>query len=196
MTLFFLLSALSFIIGSVPVGVVIAGIKGVDLRKVGSGNIGATNVLRAMGKIPAILTLAGDMLKGVVPVIAGRYFFDNPAIVWVIGLSAILGHNFSIFLGFKGGKGVATSIGVILVYSPVAGAITIAAWLVTAFITRYSSMGAMIAFGILPLSIYLFDYSAEKVIISVMIAVLLMLRHAGNIKRLIEGTESKIGVRT
>ncbi len=191
----FLLIILSFIVGSIPVGMIIARIKGVDLKKVGSGNIGATNVLRTMGKGSAIITLIGDITKGVIPVIAGKYFIGNIAMEGIIGLSAILGHNFSIFLGFRGGKGVATSIGVLLIYSPMAAIITIALWLITVLATRYSSLGAIISFGVLPICIYLFDYSTEKLITSIMITTLLILRHTANITRLINGTETKIGMR-
>lgn len=190
-----LLAALSFLIGSIPVGAVIAGIRGIDLKSVGSGNIGATNVLRAVGKLPALLTLLGDMAKGAIPVLVARHFGGDILLQGIVGLAAIFGHNFSIFLSFKGGKGVATSLGALLVYSPVAGLITVGLWLVTAAATRYSSLGAIVSFTLLPVTIYLFDYFFEKMVICVIIAVLLMIRHTGNIKRLINGTESKIGVK-
>lgn len=194
---FALLFALAFVLGSVPVGQIIARIKGIDLRKVGSGNIGATNVLRAMGKAPAILTLLGDVIKGVAAVAAGKYVFPGePAMVGIIGLAVIAGHIFSIFLGFKGGKGVATGFGVILVYSPKVALITLVIWLAVAFITRYSSLGAIAAVLLLPVNLYIFDFTREKLIISVMITLLLMIRHLDNIGRLIKGTESRIGGKT
>ena len=190
-----LLIIFCFIMGSIPFGVVIARLHGVDLKKVGSGNIGATNVLRTMGKGPAILTLAGDVLKGALAVVAGKYFLNNLTMEGIIGISAILGHNFSPFLGFRGGKGVATSIGVLLIYSPKVAMVTIILWLAVIVITRYSSLGAIVSFGVLPFSIYLFDYTQEKLIISLLITFLLILRHADNIKRLIQGKETKIGER-
>ncbi|GAB4407988.1 MAG: glycerol-3-phosphate 1-O-acyltransferase PlsY [Thermodesulfovibrionales bacterium] len=185
----------AFIIGSIPFGVIIARVKGIDLRKVGSGNIGATNVLRALGRGPAVLTLFGDILKGTLSVAIGRYLSVGPVYEGVMGLSAILGHNFSLFLGLRGGKGVATSIGVLLLYSPMAALITVILWLVAVFITRYSSLGALISFGLLPINIYLFDYTKEKLIVGGAITALLILRHAVNIKRLVKGIEPRIGER-
>lgn len=193
--IFLILTVIAFIIGSVPFGLLIARLKGVDLRKTGSGNIGATNVLRAVGKVPALLTLAGDILKGTIAVALGGYFLDNLLMKGIVGLAAIAGHNFSLFLGFKGGKGVATSIGVLILFAPKAALITLALWLGVALMTRYSSLGAIVSFGLLPLNIYLFDYTKEKLIISVIIASLLLFRHSANIKRLLNGSESRIGER-
>ena len=169
--------------------------KGVDLKRVGSGNIGATNVLRTMGKGPAVITLIGDIMKGVVPVIAGIYVFHDLAVEGVLGLTAVLGHNFSLFLRFKGGKGVATSIGVLLAYSPKVALVTVVLLLGVIVITRYSSLGALLSFSVLPLTMYLLDYTREKMIVSLIMSALLILRHADNIKRLLLGTESKIGKR-
>lgn len=194
MKLFFLI-LFGFIIGSIPFGVIIAKAYGVNLKEVGSGNIGATNVLRTMGKGPAILTLVGDVMKGTLAVMAGKYLMNNITMEGIVGISAILGHNFSVFLGFRGGKGVATSIGVLLFYSPKVAIITVVLWLAVIVITRYSSMGAIVSFGVLPFSVYLFDYTKEKLLISVMITILLIFKHADNIKRLMKGTESKIGER-
>lgn len=185
----------SFVLGSVPFGVVLARMKGVDLKRVGSGNIGATNVLRTMGKGPAVITLIGDIMKGVVPVIAGIYVFHDLAVEGVLGLTAVLGHNFSLFLRFKGGKGVATSIGVLLAYSPKVALVTVVLLLGVIVITRYSSLGALLSFSVLPLTMYLLDYTREKMIVSLIMSALLILRHADNIKRLLLGTESKIGKR-
>ncbi|MDI6801145.1 MAG: glycerol-3-phosphate 1-O-acyltransferase PlsY [Thermodesulfovibrionales bacterium] len=201
----------SFILGSIPTGLLIAKAKGVDLRKVGSGNIGATNVMRAVGKEAALFTLIGDIAKGAIPVAIGKALFhfgfeisdlgflqsainnQQSAIEGILGVSAILGHNFSVFMKFRGGKGVATSIGVLLIFSPYAGLFTITLWLLTAKWTRYSSLSAIVAFGLLPLTMYMLDYSREKMTTAVVIAVLLLIRHTANIKRLIQGTESKIG---
>lgn len=190
------LMILSFLIGSIPTGLLIARTKGIDLRKVGSGNIGATNVLRAVGKEAALFTLIGDIAKGVLPVAIGKFFGLGIFDAGILGISSILGHNFSLFLKFKGGKGVATSIGVLLAFSPHVALLTITIWLLTARWTRYSSLSALIAFGLLPLSIYMLDYSKEKMIIAVVIAGLIFVRHTANIKRLMQGTESKIGEKT
>lgn len=201
----------AFLIGSVPTGAIIARLKGVDLRKVGSGNIGATNVLRALGKEAALITLFGDIAKGVIPVFISRYFLSDadirlthfagldtlitkPRILLegIVGLFAILGHNFSIFLKFKGGKGVATSLGVILAMSPHVAIITVTIWMFTLARSGYSSLSALISFGLLPLTIYIADRVTEKIIIAAVIACLIFIRHIPNIKRLINGTESRI----
>ena len=209
----------SFVLGSIPFGVIIAKAKGVDLKKIGSGNIGATNVLRSLGKGAALLTLLGDMMKGTAAVAIARAFVSDPgfyasyasgggagilqsitsnpqaAIEGLVGLSAILGHNFSMFLRFRGGKGVATSLGVLVIYSPQVAILTLIIWLVAALITKYSSLGAIISFGLLPVNVFLFDPVRIKVLISAMIALLILVRHIGNIESLIKGTERKIGER-
>lgn len=181
--------------GSMPVGLVVAKVKGVDLRKVGSGNIGATNVLRALGKVPALITLSGDMFKGFIPVLLSTYILDDPLTHGIVGLFAILGHDFSLFLRFRGGKGVATSIGVILAYAPIVSIITILLWITVVFMTRYSSMGAIVSFILFPINIYIFDYTHEKFLISILITLLLLFKHRENIGRLLSGKEPKIGER-
>ncbi len=190
-----MLVVFAFLMGSVPFGVIVARFKGVDLKRVGSGNIGATNVLRAMGRGPAILTLSGDVMKGALSVAVGKYFLNDPLMLGIVGLSSILGHNFSVFLRFRGGKGVATTAGVLLVYSPKIAAVTVALWLVVIIVTRYSSLGAVIGFGVLPASMYLLDHTQEKMIVSFLMSGLIIFRHAGNIDRLIHGKERKIGKR-
>lgn len=191
----YLISLISFVMGSIPVGLIVARVKGVDLRKVGSGNIGATNVLRTMGKGPALITLAGDMLKGFVPVVLSNYILNDTLSAGLVGFAAILGHDFSLFLRFKGGKGVATSIGVLLAYSPVVAIFTVLLWIVVVFMSRYSSMGAIVAFLLLPVNIYVFDYSQEKFVIGLLMTLLLLFKHSENIKRLLSGREPRIGER-
>jgi glycerol-3-phosphate acyltransferase PlsY len=191
---YILLLIVSFIIGSVPFGIIIAKSKGINLKKVGSGNIGATNVLRSLGKWPAVLTLLGDILKGTAAVAIGRYFGAGPVYEGLVGFSAILGHNFSIFLGFRGGKGVATSLGVLSFYSPQTALFTLIIWLVTVMITKYSSMGALVSFGFLPINILLFD-DKRKLFVAILITILIFIRHTDNIQRLIKGTERRIGQR-
>lgn len=191
---FLLLSLFAFIVGSIPTGLIIAKNRGVDIQKIGSGNIGATNVLRTTGKWPALLTLAGDILKGVIAVLAARYLYPGPFIEGVIGVVAVLGHNFSLFLKFRGGKGVATSIGVLCVYSPQTALITIIIWLMTVLVSRYSSLGALVSFGVLPLNIYLFD-TGEKLPAALLLTVIMFIRHRDNISSLLKGTERKVGKR-
>ncbi|OGW52754.1 MAG: acyl-phosphate glycerol 3-phosphate acyltransferase [Nitrospirae bacterium RBG_13_43_8] len=184
----------AFIMGSIPVGMLVAKAKGVDLKKVGSGNIGATNVLRSLGKGLSALTLIGDMLKGTLAVALGRYFGLGTFYEGIIGFSAILGHNFSVFLGFRGGKGVATSLGVFILYSPRTALITFVIWIAVVITTKYSSLGALISFGLLPLNIILFD-SKEKFPVALLVTLLILIRHTDNIQRLMKGTERKIGER-
>ena len=189
-----LFSLLAYLLGSVPAGLIIAKRRGVDLHKEGSGNIGATNVLRTAGKGAAVLTLIGDALKGTVAALIGRYFFPgNFYAEGAVGLCAILGHDFSLFLKFKGGKGVATSLGVLSIYSPLGGLFTVIIWLMTVLITKYSSLGALISFGVLPVGVLLFD-AKEKFPLAFLFTALLFIRHKDNIKRLAAGRENRIGV--
>jgi acyl phosphate:glycerol-3-phosphate acyltransferase len=186
-----------FVLGSVPFGIIVAKAKGVDLKKVGSGNIGATNVLRSLGKLPALLTLFGDILKGTLAVALGRYVFDDPLSEGLAGLAAIFGHNFSIFLSFRGGKGVATSFGVLLLYLPVPALVTLITWVAVAFLSKYSSMGAIVSFGLLPVSVILLEPAEPvKFYISLVVGLLILVRHKGNIGRLLQGKERKIGHRS
>jgi len=203
--LLYLIIPAGFIIGSIPFGILATKNKGVDLRTTGSRNIGATNVLRAAGKLPALLTLVGDVLKGIVPVMICNYIITHIAAdaelisaakdFWggVAGLSAIAGHIFSIFLSFKGGKGVATGLGVLIAYSPVTAGITLFIWIAVAVVTRYSSLAAIAAVALLPVTFAFSDFSWNKILFSVLFAILIISRHKENIKRLIDGRESKIG---
>jgi glycerol-3-phosphate acyltransferase PlsY len=191
----FLLSAVAFLLGSIPTGMVIAGARGIDLKRQGSGNIGATNVLRTAGRGAGLLTLLGDGLKGALAVLIARHYNVGIFYEGIIGICAVLGHNFSLFLKFRGGKGVATSIGVLSIYSPQTGLITIIIWLMTVLITRYSSLGALVSFGILPFSAFVVDSHAKLPVFAVM-ALMVFIRHKDNIVRLMSGTETKIGGRS
>ncbi len=184
---------IGYLMGSVPFGLLIARLKGVDLRSVGSGNIGATNVLRGVGKWPAIFTLLGDILKGAAAVALGKLMGLDVLGQGLMGLAAVIGHDFSVVLGFKGGKGVATSLGLALAYSPEAGLSTIAFWLITAVAKRYSSLAAVVSFALFPAAVFIFERDPAKTAVACAAAVLIMIRHSGNIKRLLEGRERKIG---
>jgi glycerol-3-phosphate acyltransferase PlsY len=182
----------SFLLGSVPTGLIVARARGIDLRKSGSGNIGATNVLRTTGKGAALLTLAGDILKGVVAATAAAHFLSGrPGYEGLVGLCSVLGHDFSIFLGFRGGKGVATSLGVLSIYAPQACLFTTIIWIMTVVLTRYSSLGALVSFGLLP--IVMLFVAKEQLPVALCITALLFFQHRGNISRLIRGTEPKVG---
>lgn len=184
-----LLSLAAVMIGSIPTGLLIAKAKGIDIRSAGSGNIGATNVMRTVGKSSALWTLIGDMAKGIIPVVIGRLLNIPQNELAVVGMSAILGHNFSIFLKFRGGKGVATSLGVLLAYSPYVGLCTAAVWLVVMKWSKTSSLSALSAFAALPVIFFILDNTNLNMIFSLLITLLIFIRHTDNIRRLIKGEE-------
>ncbi|NTU41785.1 MAG: glycerol-3-phosphate 1-O-acyltransferase PlsY [Nitrospirales bacterium] len=195
---------LSFVIGSIPTGFLIGKAKGIDLRTVGSGNIGSTNAMRVLGKEAALMTLIGDMAKGAIAVGLAQSVtrfgllplsLDPIVFQGLMGIASIMGHSFSVFLRFKGGKGVATGLGVLLVFSPYVALFTATIWLMTVKWTRISSLSALIAFGILPGSFYLIDYSQDKVRIALAITLLVYVRHTDNIKRLFKGEEKRMGAK-
>jgi glycerol-3-phosphate acyltransferase PlsY len=167
----------------------------VNLREAGSRNIGATNVLRSVGRKEAVLTLVGDLLKGTSAVAAGRALGVGPFYEGAMGLAAVVGHDFSLFLRFRGGKGVATSIGVMVIYAPLAGLMTVLVWLATVAATRVSSVGALAAFALLPVLVAALGYPGEKLVFSVIISALLVVKHKDNIKRLLQGREGRVDER-
>ncbi len=186
---------LSYLLGAVPFGLLFSRLfSNVDVRTVGSGNIGATNVLRAAGKKAAALTLVADCLKGLLPVLVVKFLFHDDALVSLSGAAAILGHNFPVYLGFKGGKGVATSYGVILAVAPLIGLACLAVWLLAAFVWRYSSLSALLSFAFYPAITFIMRTDSKPLaLLSLFIFGMAYLRHRENIKRLIAGTEPKIG---
>jgi glycerol-3-phosphate acyltransferase PlsY len=188
---------LAYLLGAVPFGLIFSKVfSRVDVRNVGSGNIGATNVLRAAGKTAALLTLLADALKGYLPVLAATLIFRDDVITALTGAAAILGHNFPIYLKFKGGKGVATSYGVVLAVSPWTGFIILLIWPVAAFIWGYSSLSALISMAFYPVLTFFTTISpASKPLglLSLFVFGIIYYRHRENIKRLIAGTEPKIG---
>lgn len=189
-----ILSVIAFVLGSLPTGLLVAKARGIDPRKAGSGNIGATNILRTAGRGPALLTLTGDVLKGAMAVVLARYFDVGIFYEGIIGFFAVLGHNFSVFLKFRGGKGVATSIGMLSIYSPQTGLFAIIIWLMTALITRYSSLAALVSFGLLPIGVLILD-TREKLPVICLMSLMIFIRHRENIIRIIRGTEPKVGAR-
>jgi len=189
----YLLAALAagYALGAVPFGLLLTRLAGLgDLRRIGSGNIGATNVLRAGSKWLAALTLLLDGGKGAAAVLLGGLYGPDMAIVAALG--AFLGHLFPVWLGFRGGKGVATAVGLLLAFSWQAGLLSFAVWLAVVFVTRYSSLGALFATSAAP---FLCAWLATPQITEFIsfVALVIWVRHAGNIRRLIQGTESRIG---
>ncbi len=185
--------ALGYLLGSVPFGMLMAKVFGLgDLRKMGSGNIGATNVLRAGNRAAAAATLLLDVLKGAVPVwIAAGWGPDAAALA---ACGAVIGHMFPVWLGFRGGKGVATFLGIVLALSWPAGLICLAAWIGMAAVTRYSSVGGLSAAAAGPLTLWAFG-RLEAVVLVAILAILVWVRHHENISRLARGREPKIGAK-
>lgn len=184
----------SYLLGAIPFGLVIARAMGAgDIRKMGSGNIGATNVLRTTGKIGGIITLLFDAIKGLIPVLIAKSWWGIDSWTLLVALAAILGHNYPIYLKFKGGKGVATSLGIIIALWPYIGLAVIGIWLTSVIIWRYSSLAALISFGLLPILISLSERNIQFFYFSVLISVMIFYRHIENIKRLLAGKEKKAG---
>jgi len=184
----------SYLLGSIPTGIVISRIFGKgDPRKAGSGNIGATNVGRTSGKLAGVLTLLGDVLKGALPVIVTFQIMPESLLVSLVGLAAFLGHLFPVYLGFKGGKGVATGLGVMVVICPLATLLSAAVFALAAYLKRYVSLASMVAAAMLPVFMSFFPRGRNYVGMGVVVAVLIIWKHKDNIKRLVAGTENRIG---
>jgi glycerol-3-phosphate acyltransferase PlsY len=193
----YLLYALAgYLVGSVSTAIITCKLMGLeDPRSVGSNNPGATNVLRHGGKKAAIITLIGDMLKGLVPVIAVTMIEPAAAAIAITGLGAFLGHVFPVYYGFKGGKGVATYYGVLLGFSWMAGIAALLIWLLTAFVSKISSLSALFSALSAPFILWYSSHSPELTVILGLMTALLFWRHRSNIRNIIEGKEHKIGVK-
>ncbi|MGF1593470.1 MAG: glycerol-3-phosphate 1-O-acyltransferase PlsY [Kiloniellaceae bacterium] len=190
----YLLAALAsgYLLGSIPFGLVLTRMAGLgDVRQIGSGNIGATNVLRTGRKGLAAATLLLDGGKGAAAVLIAKLW--GPDMALVAGFGAVIGHLFPVWLGFKGGKGVATTLGVLLGLSPLLGAASCLVWLIVAFVTRYSSLAALVAVAAAPLVSWFLLADLQMVELTAALAALVWLRHHENIRRLLSGQESKIG---
>jgi acyl phosphate:glycerol-3-phosphate acyltransferase len=200
--IFVLFAVVSYMLGAIPFGLIAARMKGVDIRKTGSGNIGATNVFRSVGKTLGIITFVLDMLKGFGPAWflprAATLMFATPEaqalpLGLVCGRAAIAGHNWPVYLGFKGGKGIATSAGVLLGIAPLAVGAGVIVWIVVFLLTRYVSVGSILAAVAVALSSWWF-YSKDEMLRPValtILAALAVFRHKENIRRLLHGTENR-----
>ena len=189
----YFLIILAYFIGSISTAIVTCKIMGkVDPRTVGSKNPGATNVLRYAGKKAAFFTLLGDVLKGLIPVLIGHSFGLEWQWLGLIGIAAFLGHIYPIYYGFKGGKGVATAIGVYLGLHPVVGLVIILTWMISALIFNVSSLSALIAALLAPLYFFWVTNSLNLFIILIVMTVIIYWRHRTNIVEIIDGTEDKI----
>ena len=202
----------AYLLGSIPTGYLVARAKGVDIRTVGSGNIGATNAFRVLGKPAGVFVLLADALKGFAAVAVIVHFYQElhdllpgvftveaitrPELLWnlgvVAGLCAVLGHNYTCWLKFKGGKGIATSAGVYFALAPLAVSIALALWIVLFVVTRYVSIASLAAAIGLPTAVWLTKESVLLGIVTTGLGVLAIYKHKGNIQRLLAGTESRV----
>jgi glycerol-3-phosphate acyltransferase PlsY len=181
----------AYLLGSIPTGLLLAKAAGVDIRNSGSGNIGATNVYRTMGRTVGILTLVGDCLKGLAPVLLAKYLHLPVNWIAAIGLAAFLGHVYTIFLGFKGGKGVATALGVFLGISPLAVLGALLIFVAVVWKWRYISLGSILAALAMPGFVAVLDPRPALVLMTMTISALVIWKHRENIGRLKAGTENR-----
>jgi len=183
----------TYLVTAVPTGILLARIMGFeDVRQKGSGNIGATNVYRVAGKLPGILTLFGDVIKGVLPLLViTSWLGPTPGQLGLLALIAIIGHCYPVYLGFRGGKGVATALGIFLVLAPKAVLLAAILFILTVAISRFISLGSVLAALSMPILVLFLGHPKEIVVSSLCIAVLIVWRHRVNLRRLLDGTENR-----
>ena len=183
----------AYLLGSVPTGYILGLRAGIDVRKAGSGNVGATNVARVVGKAQGIATLIADALKGFIPVfVAGQVNLGSKAAA-LAGTAAFLGHLYPLFLGFRGGKGVATALGVFIGIAPLPTLVLIGVFAAVLLSTRIVSLSSMVAAAAAPVTLYGFSYPSEVIGAGAFLAIMIVWRHRSNIKRLLDGEEPKFG---
>jgi glycerol-3-phosphate acyltransferase PlsY len=189
-----LLTLLGYLFGSVSAAIVVCRLMRLpDPRTEGSGNPGATNVLRVGGKKAAAITLLGDLLKGTIPILIARAITNDPATLALVGAAAFFGHLYPVFFGFQGGKGVATGLGVLLGWHWAAFLLTVLTWLVVARLGKISSLAALTAFLLAPLYVWLLTSAPELVTATAVLTISTFWRHRSNISKILAGTESRIG---
>lgn len=188
-------AVLGYLAGSVPIAFVMARMRGIDLRAAGSRNLGAANVLRTAGVAPAVVVLFGDAAKGALAVVGVNALTNDLSAVAAAGLAAVAGHVFPVWLGFRGGKGVATAAGAFSVLAPLPTITAVVAFIVTVLLTRFVSAGSIVASLVLPIISGMTASPAPVVAASVVAAVLIVSRHRGNLGRIVRGTERRIGMK-
>lgn len=181
----------AYLIGSIPTGLLLGKAFGVDIRTTGSGNIGATNVYRTLGRKVGVMTLVGDCLKGLIPVLVAKHLGLPDLGLAAIGLAAFLGHVYTVFLGFKGGKGVATALGVFLGLSPLSVLLALAVFVGVLLKWRYVSLGSIVAAAAMPVIVAVLDQRLIMVAVTAVISCVVIQKHRENIRRLQAGTENK-----
>jgi acyl phosphate:glycerol-3-phosphate acyltransferase len=185
----------SYLLGSIPTGYIVGALAGVDIRKAGSGNVGATNVARVLGKTRGLLTLIVDVGKGFIPVfVAGRLGLSHTAVA-LVAILAFLGHLYPVFLKFQGGKGVATALGALLALAPVATVILMVVFALVAVSSRLVSLSSIVAALAAPITLWSLSYSPTVIATGIFFAVMILARHRDNIRRLFAGTEPRFGSR-
>ncbi len=193
----FLLLIFAYLLGSIPTGILLAkAFSDVDPRTQGSGNIGATNVYRTAGKKLGVITLLGDILKGLIPVIVARNALDSYFWVGAVALAAFLGHLYPIFLKFKGGKGIATGLGAFLALAPLSAALSFLVFLAVVYKWRLISLGSLTATAAFPVFLAVLDRHKIFLPFAIVIGILIFYRHRENIERLLAGRENKLGQKT
>ncbi|NMA66017.1 MAG: glycerol-3-phosphate 1-O-acyltransferase PlsY [Clostridiaceae bacterium] len=191
-------AVIGYLLGSINTSIIVGKIFfRTDVRKHGSGNAGATNTLRTLGKGAAIAVVIGDFLKGALACIIGRIVAGEmmPEVYageYLGGMLAVIGHNWPVYFGFRGGKGVMTSFAIVMMFSPLAGLICLAVFIIIVALTRYVSLGSIMAAAIFPLVVFLLGEPLLMTVVSIFLALLIIVRHSSNIKRLIEGNEKKL----
>ncbi|MEW5693180.1 MAG: glycerol-3-phosphate 1-O-acyltransferase PlsY [Candidatus Hydrogenedentota bacterium] len=181
----------SYLVGSIPAGYIYGRLMGIDIKKEGSGNVGATNVMRVLGRKAGIAVLFFDILKGFIPVELGSLYFRNEGIIIICGILSIIGHMYPVWLGFRGGKGVATSCGVFIALVPGVVLMGFIVFVITVIFTRFVSVGSIIISIFVPVCIFL-EGKIILGIFSVIVGAIIIYRHKENIKRILEGRENKI----
>ena len=187
---------IGYFLGTIPTGYLVARLRGVNIQDVGSGNIGATNVLRALGVLPAVIVVILDPLKGAVAALIPTLLGADAWTIALTGLAAVLGNNFNILLRLRGGKGIATSIGVFLVIDPMTSLLCLTIGLFTILISRYVSLGSLVGIFSLPLFVLAGgSYLVPHLFLAICLTLLAIFRHRENIRRLLNGTERRLGER-
>lgn len=186
---------IGYFLGTIPSGYLVAKLHGVNIQQVGSGNIGATNVLRALGVVPAIIVVILDPLKGALATLLPLALGLGPWAVALTGLAVVVGNNFNVLLGLRGGKGIATSIGVFLVLSPLVTLFSIVLGVFTILVSRYVSLGSLVGMVALPLFLIAREVHLAYLLLGIALTTLALVRHRANIRRLLAGKESRLGER-
>ena len=198
MLVYLMIIIIAYLLGNISTSYIVAKrLAGVDIRTQGSGNAGSTNVLRTLGKKAGALTFIGDVLKGLIAVLIARFIaygvnLDDTTCAYIAVVAVVLGHNYPVFLGFKGGKGVATSLGSMLGMNPLVALLCLGFFIIIVAITKYVSLGSILGIGLSPI-IMMINHNTKGVLVTLFLAISVAITHRENIKRLLNGTERKLG---